>query len=198
MALLKLWTGCMSSGKTTSLLQANHDYLEAGYNNLIIKPCTDTRDGKQKEWGKIKSRIIDDNVSCFYVNSIDYEFLSYIIDKNSYNLLFVDEAQFFKKSDIWELSKIVDEKHINAFCYGIKTDSNGHLFEGIEQLMAIADDIYELDHICGCGERKATMHVRYVNGEVDIGGNAIAIDGVDNVEYKSVCRKCWKKLVGYK
>jgi thymidine kinase len=41
------------------------------------------------------------------------------------------------------------------------------------------------------------MHVRYVNGVPVVGGDVIAVEGVDNIEYKSVCRKCWKKLTGF-
>lgn len=99
--------------------------------------------------------------------------------------------------DIWALSYVVDTMNINVLCYGIKTDSNGHLFNGISQLIAISDKTVELDHICSCcGEENANMHVRYVDGKPDINGEAIAIDGVNNVEYKSVCRKCWKKILG--
>ena len=198
MAHLKLFTGCMASGKSTALLQTNHDYTDVGYKILIIKSVKDTRDGVQSKWGTIKSRLIDDNISCFYVDKINVQNMKYIIEKYGYNMVLVDEAQFLSESDIWVLSYIVDNMNINVLCYGIKTDSNGHLFDGIKQLIAIADRTIELDHICSCcGEENANMHVRYVNGVPVVGGDVIAVEGVDNIEYKSVCRKCWKKLTGF-
>lgn len=197
MAHLKLFTGCMASGKSTALLQTNYDYTNVGYKVLIMKSVKDVRDGKQSNWGTIKSRLIDENISCYYVDSISRSMLKHIIEKYEYNMLLVDEAQFLTADDIWALSYVVDTMNINVLCYGIKTDSNGHLFNGISQLIAIADKTVELDHICSCcGEENANMHVRYVDGKPDINGEAIAIDGVNNVEYKSVCRKCWKKILG--
>lgn len=98
----------------------------------------------------------------------------------------------FTDEDIWVLSDIVDNLNIPVICYGLKTDSNGNLFKGVHTLLAIADKITEIEHICKCGSN-ANMHLRLVNGQPDFGGDSIAIDGKDKVEYRSVCRKCWKK-----
>lgn len=196
MAHLMFFYGSMNSGKSTALLQTNYDYTQAGFKPLIIKPKTDTRDGVQDGWGTIKSRLIDDNISCYYMDSIVEDRLFYTIGKCGYNLILVDEVQFFRDDDIWALSNVVDNLNIPVFCYGIKTDSNGHLFDGVKQLLAIADEIVEIKHICSCGQENANMHIRYINGVPCIDGDVIAIDGKDKVEYKSVCRKCWKKIIG--
>ena len=34
------------------------------------------------------------------------------------------------------------------------------------------------------------MHLRYINGQLDNSGEAVAIEKGD-VTYKSVCRSCW-------
>ena len=101
-----------------------------------------------------------------------------------------DIKTFFKNSDISMLSNLVDYLNIPVLCYGLKTDSNGHLFEGAKTLFAISDTCRELKQICKCG-KKAIMHLRLVNGK-PILGNSIQIDD-GSVEYVAVCRKCWKK-----
>lgn len=80
MAHLKLFTGCMASGKSTALLQTNYDYTNVGYKVLIMKSVKDVRDGKQSNWGTIKSRLIDENISCYYVDSISTSMLKHIIE----------------------------------------------------------------------------------------------------------------------
>lgn len=191
-AKLEFFYGVMNSSKTTNLLQINYNYKQLGYKPLILKPCLDTRNGEQKGWGIIESRLIKENEKAYYLNSIyeEYEFLLKLIENEKYNIILVDEVQFFSKTDIFLLSEFVDNLHIPTLCFGLKTDSNGDLFESISKLIAIADKITEVKQICKCGH-KATMHLRKINGKAIL-GNSIEIDSGD-VEYESVCRKCWKK-----
>lgn len=192
MSKLTLFWSVMNAGKTTHLLQTEFNYRELGYTPLIIKPTTDNRDGDFKGWGTIKSRLIDEKTQCLYLKSINKKLIYDLIKEKNINVVFVDEVQFFNDEDAWVLSDIADELEIPVLCYGLKVDSNGNLFSGIKQLFALADSIKEIKQICKCGH-KATMHLRLVNGEPDFNGKSIAIDGKDKVEYKSVCRKCWKE-----
>lgn len=180
----------MGGGKTTSLLQTEYTYRQNGFKPLIIKPKLDDREGAQNGWGPIQSRILTGKHQALYVDAITPEALQGI----DYNIILVDEVQFFKEKDIVALSEIVDKQNIPVLCYGLKTDVNGNLFEGTAKLMAIADEITEVAHPCKCGD-KATHHIRRVDGQVDTGGAAIAVEK-GNVTYESVCRKCWKKLMG--
>lgn len=192
MAKFEFFYGVMNSSKTTNLLQTNFNYKQLGYKTLILKPCLDTRDGVQKGFGTIKSRLIDEKEPAYYLKSIDNEFSNLLdmIKTNGYNVILVDEVQFFSKKDIEKLSDISDLFDIPVLCYGLKTDSNGELFESISKLIAIADKITEVKQICRCGH-KAIMHLRLINGKPVI-GDSIAIDD-GKVEYYSVCRRCWKK-----
>ena len=73
-------------------------------------------------------------------------------------------------------------------CYGIRTDFQGMLFEGSQELLAIADNLKELKTICSECDKKATMVVRIdKNGKVILKGKKILIGGND--VYKTVCRK---------
>lgn len=188
MAKLYFYYGVMGAGKTTSLLQTEYNYSKQGYKPLIIRPKLDDREGQQNGFGPVQSRIFAGKHQALYVDSITPEVLKDI----NFDILLVDEVQFFKPADIEMLSQIVDKDNIPVVCYGLKTDVNGNLFEGAAKLIAIADSIKELKHICKCGS-KAVMHIRYVDGKVDNSHKPIAVEK-GNITYASVCRKCWKEI----
>ena len=188
MSKLYFYYSVMGGGKTTSLLQTEYNYSKQGFKPLIVKPKLDDREGAQNGFGPIQSRILTGNHQALYVDSVTPETLNGI----DFNILLVDEVQFFKPQDIVALSDVADKRNIPVVCYGLKTDANGNLFEGTAKLLAIADSIKEIKHICKCG-RKATMHIRYIDGQVDTSGAAIAVEK-GNVTYESVCRKCWRAV----
>ena len=78
-------------------------------------------------------------------------------------------------------------------CYGIRTDFQGKLFEGSQELLALADNLKELKTICSICDKKATMVVRLnKKGEVVLKGKKIVVGGNDI--YKTVCRKHFREL----
>ena len=78
-------------------------------------------------------------------------------------------------------------------CYGIRTDFQGNLFEGSQELLALADNLKELKTICSMCNKKATMVVRLdKNGNVLLEGEKVVIGG--NEIYKTVCRKHFREL----
>lgn len=189
-AKLKFYYSVMNAGKTTQLLQADNIYKRKGYKTLIIKPSVDDREGECNGWGTIESRLIKEDTPCLYVNEVNEQQL---LELNP-DIIFVDESQFFTKKDIYNLSEIVDKHNIPVLCYGLKTDVNGNLFEGSKTLLALADDIKEIEQICDCGE-KATIHLRYVDNKLEKDGSSVAIEK-GQTTYESVCRKCWKERLG--
>ena len=187
--MLKFYYGVMGAGKTTELIKTYEIYKRKGMNPVVIKPCLDNREGEQSGWGITSSRLTKDSVPAYYFKNLQDE-----LPKLNYDILLVDEAQFLSNDDVLFLSEVTDRKGIDVLAYGLKTDINGNLFGGAASLLAISDETRELEYICDtplCQE-KATMHLRYVDGKIDIGGNTIAIEKGD-ITYKSVCRKCWKK-----
>ena len=189
-AKLKFYYSVMNAGKTTQLLQADNIYKRKGYKTLIIKPSVDDREGECNGWGTIESRLIKENTPCLYVDEINQEQLTNLKP----DIIFVDEAQFFTRDDIYNLTEITDKHNIPVLCYGLKTDVNGNLFEGSKALLALADEIKEIEQICDCGE-KATIHLRYVDNKLEKEGSSVAIEK-GKTTYESVCRKCWKDKLG--
>ncbi len=78
-------------------------------------------------------------------------------------------------------------------CFGLRTDFQGKLFPGSQELLAIADVLREIRTICECGA-KATMVVRQnTDGRVLTDGEQVSIE---KSVYVSLCRKHWEEAVG--
>ena len=106
--------------------------------------------------------------------------------------ILVDEAQFLRKPQVWQLSEVVDALDIPVLCYGLRTDFRGELFEGSQYLLAWADEMQEIKTICHSG-KKATMTVRVdEHGHAVQDGPQVEIGGNDR--YVSVSRAEFKKI----
>ena len=118
------------------------------------------------------------------------------IDEEGAFLVFLDEAQFLTKSQVFSLGEIVGRLDIPVLAYGLRSDFRGELFEGSLHLLAWADELVEIKTICHCG-KKAGMVLRLdENGEPVNIGDQVKIGGNDI--YVSVCRKHFnKKQAGY-
>ena len=189
MAKLHFFYSTMNAGKSTALLQSNHNYKESNLKTLLFVP----KSIADKSNGKIVSRI-GLEADAIIVND-EYEFYDEIIKKQSEKIscIFVDEAQFLTKKQVHSLGKIADELNIPVMTYGIRTDFQGELFEGSQELLALADNLKELKTICSECDKKATMVVRLdSNGKILLEGEKILIGG--NEIYKSLCRKHFREL----
>ena len=179
----------MNAGKSTALLQSNHNYIENGMETILFIPKADA----DKNDGYIESRI-GLRAKAIIVDN-DFNFYTYVKANVSKNLqcILIDEVQFLNKSQVIQIGKITDKLNIPAMCYGIRTDFRGELFEGSKYLLALADNLIELKTVCSMCSRKATMVVRLDdNGKVLIEGEKIQIGG--NETYQVVCRKHFRSL----
>ena len=189
MAKLHFFYSTMNAGKSTALLQSNHNYFESNLKTLLFIPNAIS----EKSKGKIVSRIgLEAKATIF--NS-QYNFIKEIkkLDFLDISCIFVDEAQFLTSQQVHDLSEIADEFNIPVMCYGIRTDFQGKLFEGSSELLALADNLNELKTICSECDKKATMVMRLDSeGNVVLEGKKILVGGNDI--YKTVCRKHFRKL----
>jgi thymidine kinase len=189
MAKLHFFYSTMNAGKSTSLLQSNHNYKENGLDTMIFLPNETSKLSK----GQIVSRI-GLKAKAVIANK-DFNFINYIKDKKSENLscILIDEAQFLTKEQVRQLSQVADRLNYPVMCYGIRTDFRGELFEGSAELLALADNLIELKTICSLCSRKATMVVRKDDsGKVVTEGSKVVVGGNDI--YMPVCRKHYRKL----
>ncbi|HIA43178.1 MAG TPA: thymidine kinase [Gammaproteobacteria bacterium] len=188
MAKLYFNYSSMNAGKSTALLQANHNYLERG---MKTKMFTFSGDNRYEE-NKIVSRIGISADANSFSEATDL-FQNLIEDKELKKIqcVLIDEAQFLKKNQVAQLGKIVDELDIAVLAFGIRTDFQGELFEGSKYLLAWADNLKEIKTVCWCG-RKATMVVRLDSkGNILSEGQQLEIGG--NEKYVPLCRAHFNK-----
>ncbi|MEO8673315.1 MAG: thymidine kinase [Tahibacter sp.] len=191
MAKLYFYYSAMNAGKTTTLLQSAHNYHERGMRTLILTPKLDDRYGE----GVVKSRIGLKAAGRIFDRSDDLlELVRADVAKlGALHCVLVDEAQFLGKSQVWQITEIVDVLNIPVLAYGLRTDFQGELFEGSQYLMAWADSLTEIKTICHTG-RKATMVVRVdEHGRAVTQGPQVEIGGNDR--YVSVSRVEFKKII---
>ena len=189
MAKLHFFYSTMNAGKSTSLLQSNHNYIETNLETMIFLP----KEIESTSNGKIVSRIGLEAEAIIF-NS-EFNFLTYVEANQTEKLscLLIDESQFLTKSQVRQLGELADKMNFPVMCYGIRTDFRGELFEGSSALLGLADNLIELKTICSICARKATMVVRLDSeGNVVTEGSKIKIGGNDI--YKVVCRKHFRKL----
>lgn len=186
MAKLHFYYSAMNAGKSTALLQANHNYGERGMKTILLTAALDDRAGR----GVIKSRIgIETQAVAFEKADNLAEIVRAKGGANSIGCVLIDEAQFLTRTQVSELTDLVDQDGIPVLAYGLRTDFRGETFEGSQYLLAWADDIREIKAICSCG-KKATMNARVnESGEIERDGNQIEIGG--NERYVSLCRRCF-------
>ena len=183
----------------------------------IIKPMIDTRDGVDIVKTRIGLSAKCQSLESFYddfkkILNMDYikevrekqtydktylrdELSDYIFEKLPYKVIILDECQFASKEQIDFLTDIVDFCDIPVLCFGLKTDSNGNLFEGSKRLLEVAEVIEELKTMCWCG-RKATCNARYDENGIIRDGKQIMLGS--NSQYKALCRKHYKMGILFK
>lgn len=182
MAKLYFRYGTMNSGKSIDVLKTAHNYEEQGKKVMLFTPSVDNRYGV----GMIASRIGIQHEAVTIDEHLD---MVKLVGKERPNCVLVDEAQFLSKSQVLQLTTIVDELFIPVIAYGLRADFQGALFEGSYHLLALADKIEEVKTICWYCEKKAIMNMRFKNNQAIFEGEQIEIGG--NESYLPVCRRCY-------
>lgn len=188
MAKLYFYYSSMNAGKSTSLLQSSYNYRERGMHTLVLAPIVDDRYGA----GVVASRIgLKTDATIFDAQEDLLALVGGCHSQKKLSCVLVDEAQFLRRDQVFQLSEVCDKLDIPVLAYGIRTDFQGEPFEGSKYLLAWADNLKELKAICHCG-RKATMVVRRdESGKAVTQGAQIEIGGNDR--YESTCRLHFKE-----
>lgn len=191
MAKLYFHYSTMNAGKSTSLLQASHNYREGGMTTYLITAQLDNRAGE----GRIASRIgIGESADTFAPGDDLFARLQTRFRAGPVACVFIDEAQFLTRKQVWQLVRAVDDLGVPVMCYGLRVDFQGSLFPGSAALLAWADEMREVRTICHCG-KKATMVVRKgPDGKALRQGDQVVIGG--NETYVSLCRRHWREATG--
>ncbi len=191
MAKLYFHYSTMNAGKSTLLLQASHNYKERGMETYLLTAQFDNRAGQ----GRIELRIgIGEMADTFAPAENLFDKIAARLANGDVACIFIDEAQFLEKEQVWQLARAVDDLTVPIMCYGLRVDFRGELFPGSAALLALADEMREARTICHCG-KKATMVVRQdEQGQVVRDGAQVQIGG--NETYVSLCRRHWRDAMG--
>ncbi|MBL4918179.1 thymidine kinase [Szabonella alba] len=190
MAKLYFHYSTMNAGKSTSLLQASHNYREGGMQTYLLTAQLDNRAGE----ARIASRIgIGEAADTFAPGDDLFTRIAARLAQGPVACIFIDEAQFLEKTQVWQLARAVDDLGVPVMCYGLRVDFRGELFPGSAALLAWADEMREVRTICHCG-KKATMVVRRgPDGRALRNGEQVQIGG--NETYLSLCRRHWRAVL---
>lgn len=188
-AKLFFYYSAMNAGKSSTLLQASHNYQERGLRTLLFIPKLIGKD-------KICSRI-GLSAPAFQFEP-DFDFFPYVQKaveesparegmKHDLGCVLVDECQFLNKDQVLQLTRVADELQVPVLCYGLRSDFLGEPFEGSKYLLCYADVLSEIKTICFCG-RKATLNQRIrADGTPLAAGQQIEVGG--NERYVGKCRR---------
>jgi len=191
MAKLYFHYSTMNAGKSTSLLQASYNYREGGMQTYLITARFDDRAGP----ARIASRIgIGEEADTFQAGEDLFAKIAARLDAGPVACVFIDEAQFLSREQVWQLARAVDDLGVPIMAYGLRVDFQGNLFPGSAALLAWADEMREVRTICHCG-KKATMVIRRgPDGQALKDGDQVQVGG--NETYVSLCRRHWRQAVG--
>lgn len=187
MAKLFFRYGAMNSGKSTQILQIEHNYASTGKVVLLLTASIDDRFGV----GKITSRLgVSKDAEVFSNDSDLFGRISRFRDEagDALGAVIIDESQFMSQEQVTQVHRAVHLLGVPVLCFGLRSDFRGMPFPGSSMLLALAESIEEIKNVCACG-RKATMNMR-----TDAEGNRLT-EGpqvlVGDANYKPVCACCF-------
>ena len=177
---LETIVGAMFAGKTSELLKRILWAEHQGKKILVIKPIIDNRYSK----GLISTH---NNLSheCYVMNSWDDVKNEFILTKNNYDTLFVDEIQFMNSVDTIQTIEQSLQNGIDVICAGLDQDSRGKPWETSSLLLGLADKITKIYGFCNVCGLEATKTYRKVEGGTRTQVGAAEI-------YEPRCLKHWE------
>jgi thymidine kinase len=192
-AHLKFFYGPMDCGKSTLALQIDHNHARQGRHGLLLTthdrsggPAITTRVGLSRDAIEIKDdtdirRIVRAEWSAG--RPLDY--------------LIVDEAGFLGAHHVDQLAELVDDWHVDVYCFGLATDFRALLLPGAKRLFELADELtpVHVEVLCWCGQ-PGQLNARIVDGRVVREGDTVVVADTEPaasaaaaaVHYQVLCR----------
>lgn len=157
-------------------------YADVDY--VIFKPYVDTR---TKSEVKSRNGLVKDAV----IIESPYEILDFLMDnEKQYNVVAVDEAQFFENTLVDVADLLADHGYVVVVA-GLDRNFRGDPFGPIPALLTKADIVNKLTAICTeCGA-PATRTQRLINGSPANYSDPLVLIG-NSESYTARCRHCHK------
>jgi len=187
-AHLKFFYGPMDCGKSTLALQIDHNHSRQGRQGLILTRY-DRSGGPE-----VTTRVGLSHSAIEVTDSLDLRQLvfQHWATGRRVDYVIVDEAGFLNPEHVDQLADLVDDYHVDVYCFGLSTDFRSLLLPGAKRLMELADEIsaIQVEVLCWCG-RPGQQNARVVNGHVVRSGDTVVVADTareDEVRYQVLCR----------
>lgn len=189
---LKIYVGSMFSGKTFAVLRELSQLSEMGLRVIYINHSLDDRSDTiySSHSTLMRSQEID-------LDMVKIKNLVDCPDLSTYDVIAIDEAQFFEKFLVDFVKHLVEVKNKYVIVCGLDGDYNRNKFGHVLDLIPYADSVVKLHAFCKrCSESQKVIknalftycqHKSTADAETSIN-----IGGAD--KYMAVCRECYLEL----
>ena len=179
---LEVITGPMFSGKSEELIRRLTRAQIAGKKVTSFKPKIDNRYSQNE--------IVSHSGSRIGAISQPNNSMARVVMEN-YDVIGIDEAQFFDPDDLLEHIKLGIENGKTIIVTGLDLTYRQEPFGIVPTLMAMADRVDKLNAVCAVCGNDAMMTQRLVNGDpAPFDGETIQVGGLDT--YEARCRNCFE------
>jgi thymidine kinase len=189
---LKFFYGPMDCGKSTLALQINHNHARQGRQGLLL-----TRYDRSGG-AAVTTRVGLSSEAIEVTDSLDMRRLvqQHLARGRRIDYLIIDEAGFLNPEHVDQLAELVDDYHIDVYCFGLLTDFRSQLLPGAKRLVELADEIapVQVEVLCWCG-RTGQQNARVVGGTVVREGDTVVVadtDRIAEVRYQVLCREHYR------
>lgn len=170
--------GSMFSGKSEELIRRVRRAQFAKQKIAVFKPKLDNRYSEEA--------VVSHNGTTVIAHPIEKteEMWNYIDDE--YDLIAIDEAQFFGEDIIDTVQKLADHG-FRVILAGLDQDFKGVPFGPMPFLMAIAEQVTKLQAVCSICGSPASRTQRLINGEPAKADDPVILVGASEA-YEPRCR----------
>jgi thymidine kinase len=183
----------LDCGKSTLALQIDHNHARQGRAGLLLtrhdrsgQPMITTRVGLRHDAVEVH-----DDTDIRAVVRAEWA------TGRPLDYLIVDEAGFLDGAHVEQLVELVDDWHVDVYCFGLATDFRSRLLPGAQRLFELADEVVAMhvEVLCWCG-RPGQLNARVVDGQVVREGATVVVADTDQaaqVRYQVLCRSHYRR-----
>lgn len=176
---LHLYIGPMFAGKSSKLIECYNEGIE---NEKLV--CVLTHSIENRYSTEELSTHDLTKIHCLKYNSIEKFINEQQIVLKSYDIILIDEAQFFP--DLIKSIDLVDVYHKQVCIFGLDGDFQRQKFGNILDIIPYCDTVEKLHARCNDCNNRALFSHRIIQGKEQI------IIGNTDI-YIPLCRKCYLK-----
>ena len=198
-AQLTFFHGPMDCGKSTLALQIHHNHARQGRRGKVL--TRHDRSGRPQ----VTTRV---GLAHAAVEVHDDTDLRAVVREEwaagrELDYLVVDEAGFLTRDHVDQLAELVDDWHVDVYCFGLLTDFRSDLLPGAARLVELADvtSPVQVEVLCWCG-RPGRLNARLVDGAMVRQGETVVVADTapttptathePEVRYQVLCRSHYR------